>query len=55
MQIEKDEQYIKTVVKLAGVVEGLIKCNNAIDIYEQYFPEVRVNLFVIDMLAWSCC
>ncbi len=41
--MEKDEHYIKTVVKLAGVVEDLIKCNNAIDIYEEYFPEVGLQ------------
>ena len=40
LQIEKDEQYIKMVVRLAGMVEGLVKSNNAIDIYEEYFPEV---------------
>lgn len=27
-------------MKLAGVVEDMVKCNNAIDIYEQYFLEV---------------
>lgn len=43
LQIEKDEQYVKTVVKLAGVMEDMVKCNNAIDIYEEYFPEVGVH------------
>ena len=37
-QIEKDEEYIKAVVALGGVVEQVIKANNAIDIYEAYFP-----------------
>lgn len=36
-KIEKDEDYIKCVVRLGAVVEDLIKQNNAIDIYEEYF------------------
>lgn len=36
-KVEKDEDYIKTVVRLGGVVEDLIRQNNAIDIYEEYF------------------
>jgi hypothetical protein len=48
VQIEKDEHYIKTVVKLAGIVEDMVKCNNAVDIYEQYFPEVGAGA------AYSC-
>ena len=39
MQIEKDEEYIKAVTSLGGVVEQLIKANNAINIYEEYFPD----------------
>ena len=35
--MEKDEDYIRTVVRLGAVVEDLVKQNNAIDIYEQYF------------------
>ena len=36
-KIEKDEDYIKTIASRAGEVEELIKQNNAIDIYEEYF------------------
>lgn len=36
-QIEKDEDYISTVVKLGSLAEEVIKQNNAIDIYEEYF------------------
>lgn len=36
-KVEKDEDYIRTVVRLGGMVEQLIKQNNAIDIYEEYF------------------
>lgn len=36
-KIEKDEDYIRTVCNLGSAVEDLIKQNNAIDIYEQYF------------------
>ena len=39
MQIEKDEDYIKTVVALGARLEQVIKANNAIDVYEEYFPE----------------
>jgi hypothetical protein len=40
-KVEKDEDYIKQVVRLGAVVEGLVKQNNAIDIYEQYFAGGR--------------
>ncbi len=33
-QVEKDEDYIKTVVQLGASVEDLIKQNNAVDIYQ---------------------
>ena len=36
-QIEKDEDYIKTVVRLGAIVEDVVKQNNALDIYEEYF------------------
>jgi len=37
-QIEKDEDYIRTVVMLGARLEPVIKANNAIDVYEEYFP-----------------
>ncbi len=43
VQIEKDEDYILTVVKLGNLAEELIKQNNAIDIYEEYFAGTRAN------------
>eukprot|EP00775_Hariotina_reticulata_P002074 gene2074-2393_t len=36
-KVEKDEDYIRTVLQLGASIENLIKQNNAIDIYEQYF------------------
>jgi dynein intermediate chain 2, axonemal len=36
-KIEKDEDFQKSVVHLAGSTEKYIKQNNAIDIYEEYF------------------
>lgn len=36
-KVEKDEDYIKSIVGLGGQVEHLIKQNNALDIYEEYF------------------
>eukprot|EP00887_Chlorella_sp_A99_P007769 scaffold20.g7769.t1 len=39
-KVEKDEDYIKCVARLGGVVEELIKQNNAIDIYQEYFEDL---------------
>mmetsp|Transcript_31317 Transcript_31317/g.43427 ORF Transcript_31317/g.43427 Transcript_31317/m.43427 type:complete len:570 (+) Transcript_31317:288-1997(+) len=36
-KVEKDEDYIVAIAQLGGQVEELIKQNNAIDIYEEYF------------------
>jgi hypothetical protein len=38
-KVEKDEDYIRAVVQLGAAVEGLIKHNNALDIYQEYFAE----------------
>ena len=37
LQVEKDEEYIKSIAALGGKVEELVKANNAIDIYQEYF------------------
>lgn len=37
MQQEKDEHYIRAVVALCASAEEVVKENNAIDIYEQYW------------------
>ncbi|PNH11272.1 Dynein, intermediate chain, flagellar outer arm [Tetrabaena socialis] len=42
-KVEKDEDYIKTVVALGASVEDLIKQNNAVDIYEEYFTNVTTD------------
>ncbi|WIA16722.1 hypothetical protein OEZ85_013376 [Tetradesmus obliquus] len=36
-KVEKDEDYICTVVQLGASIETLVKQNNAIDIYQEYF------------------
>ena len=36
-QVEKDSAYIKAVESAGAKVESIIKVNNAIDIYEEYF------------------
>ncbi|KAK9868043.1 hypothetical protein WJX84_000850 [Apatococcus fuscideae] len=36
-KVEKDEEYIKAVAALGTSMEELVKANNAIDIYEEYF------------------
>lgn len=38
--MEKDEDYIRTVVQLGAAIEGLVKQNNALDIYEEYFAGI---------------
>ena len=40
-KIERDEDYIKTVVKLGAVVEDIVKLNNTFDIYSQCFEGVE--------------
>ena len=37
MQVEKDEGYIRAVMALSGAAERIVKENNAIDIYEEYW------------------
>lgn len=37
MQIEKDSAYIKAMESAGKAVERIIKINNAIDIYEEFF------------------
>nr|XP_054112417.1 dynein axonemal intermediate chain 2 isoform X2 [Callithrix jacchus] len=36
-KVEKDENYINTIMQLGSIMEHCIKQNNAIDIYEEYF------------------
>ncbi|RKP21569.1 WD40 repeat-like protein [Rozella allomycis CSF55] len=38
-KVEKDEEFLRSVVSLGDIVEECIKQNNAIDIYEEYFVE----------------
>ena len=36
-QVEKDEGYIRAIMALSSVAERIVKENNAIDIYEEYW------------------
>ncbi|XP_059853873.1 dynein axonemal intermediate chain 2 [Delphinus delphis] len=38
-KVEKDENYVNTIMQLGSVVEHCIKQNNAIDIYQEYFDD----------------
>ncbi|XP_038613256.1 dynein intermediate chain 2, axonemal [Tachyglossus aculeatus] len=38
-KVEKDENYVNSIVHLGSVMERCIKQNNAIDIYQEYFEE----------------
>lgn len=42
-KVEKDEDYIKTVTVLGNSVEDLIKQNNVVDIYEQYYTGITTD------------
>ncbi|RXN02170.1 Kinesin-like protein KIF19 [Acipenser ruthenus] len=42
-KVEKDENYVNTVLQLGSLMEHCIKQNNAIDIYQQYFEEEEVS------------
>uniref|UniRef100_UPI00398EE1C9 dynein axonemal intermediate chain 2 n=1 Tax=Pristiophorus japonicus TaxID=55135 RepID=UPI00398EE1C9 len=38
-KVEKDENYVYTLMQLGGLMEHCIKQNNAINIYEEYFED----------------
>nr|XP_023960407.1 dynein axonemal intermediate chain 2 isoform X2 [Chrysemys picta bellii] len=38
-KVEKDENYVNTIIQLGSLMEHCIKQNNAINIYEEYFDE----------------
>ena len=42
-KVEKDDTYQRTIVRLGGLVEQIIRQNNAIDVYEKYFTEEPVS------------
>ncbi len=42
-KVEKDEDYVRTVAMLGGEVEELVKQNNAVDIYQEYFVGVTAD------------
>lgn len=41
--MEKDEDYLRTVANLGAAVEGMVKQNNVIDIYEEYFTGITAD------------
>ena len=43
-KVEKDESYMYTIQQLSGVMEHYIRQNNAIDIYEEYFDEIEIDV-----------
>ena len=38
-KVERDEDYIRTVLQLGAIVEDLVRQNNALDIYADYFAD----------------
>uniref|UniRef100_A0A674JT24 Dynein axonemal intermediate chain 2 n=1 Tax=Terrapene triunguis TaxID=2587831 RepID=A0A674JT24_9SAUR len=38
-KVEKDENYVNTIIQLGSLMEHCIKQNNAINIYEEYFDD----------------
>lgn len=49
-KVERDEQYIRRVASLGSAVEDLVKENNAIDIYEEYFQGLVFPCFFLPCL-----
>ncbi|KAK2150722.1 hypothetical protein LSH36_393g00019 [Paralvinella palmiformis] len=43
-KVEKDEMYVNTIMQLSSVMENCIRQNNAIDIYEEYFSDIDVEI-----------
>ncbi|XP_071383771.1 dynein axonemal intermediate chain 2-like [Centroberyx affinis] len=41
-KVEKDENYVNSVLQLGSIMEHCIKQNNAIDIYQEYFEDEEV-------------
>jgi hypothetical protein len=41
--VDKDEDYIRTVAQLGVAVEDLVKQNNVVDIYEEFFTGVATD------------
>ncbi|XP_067928914.1 dynein intermediate chain 3, ciliary-like [Watersipora subatra] len=42
-KVEKDEMYVNTIHQLGSVMEHIIRQNNALDIYEDYFADIEVE------------
>eukprot|EP00955_Chlamydomonas_euryale_P087612 364310-Chlamydomonas_euryale.AAC.8 len=42
-KVEKDEDYIRTVAALGAAVEEIVKQNNVVDIYEEFFTGVATD------------
>jgi len=42
-KVDKDEDYIRKVAMLGSHIEDLVKQNNALDIYEEYFTGVTAD------------
>ena len=40
-KVEKDENYVRVITDLAEICEDVLRENNAIDIYEEYFDNVE--------------
>lgn len=60
-KVEKDEEFVRTLAALGSAVEGLIKQNNAVDIYEEYFaggcrePASRELFYIMQLQGSRRC
>ena len=52
-KVEKEESYAKTITTLGERVEQIIRQNNAIDIYEEYFTENLSSHMQQDVPRWE--
>jgi len=47
-KVEKDENYIGTITRLVEIVEEIVRQNNSIDIYQEYFDDLDDSFDMVD-------
>ena len=48
-KVEKDENYIGTITRLVEIVEEIVRQNNSIDIYQEYFDDLGTELSIFSV------
>jgi dynein intermediate chain 2, axonemal len=44
-KVERDERYIATIIRLGGIAEEIVRQNNALDIYQDFFGDIPAPSF----------